>query len=56
MIFFEDKQKIPVLFLGHGSPMNTIGENEFVTGVRDIAITKTKTQSGSLPVGTLGNQ
>lgn len=29
--------KMPVLFLGHGSPMNAIEENEFVTGFRAIA-------------------
>ncbi len=29
--------KMPVLFLGHGSPMNAIAENEFVTGFRNIA-------------------
>ena len=29
--------KMPVLFLGHGSPMNAIEENEFVTGFRTIA-------------------
>lgn len=29
--------KMPVLFLGHGSPMNAISENEFVTGFRNIA-------------------
>lgn len=28
--------KMPVLFLGHGSPMNAIEENEFVQGFRDI--------------------
>ncbi len=28
--------KMPVLFLGHGSPMNAIEENEFVEGFRDI--------------------
>jgi len=27
---------MPVLFLGHGSPMNAIEENEFVTGWRNI--------------------
>jgi len=27
---------MPVLFLGHGSPMNAIEENEFVTGFRNI--------------------
>ncbi|RZS95452.1 4,5-DOPA dioxygenase extradiol [Cecembia calidifontis] len=30
-------QKMPVLFLGHGSPMNAIEENEFVTGFRNVA-------------------
>lgn len=29
--------KMPVLFLGHGSPMNAIEENEFVAGFRNIA-------------------
>lgn len=29
--------KMPVLFLGHGSPMNAIEENEFVSGFRNIA-------------------
>lgn len=29
--------KMPVLFLGHGSPMNAIEENEFVKGFRNIA-------------------
>ena len=28
--------KMPVLFLGHGSPMNAIEENEFVAGFRNI--------------------
>ncbi|MBI3233071.1 MAG: 4,5-DOPA dioxygenase extradiol [Bacteroidetes bacterium] len=30
---------MPVLFLGHGSPMNAIEENEFVTGFRNIGKT-----------------
>lgn len=30
--------KMPVLFLGHGSPMNAIEENEFVNGFRETAI------------------
>jgi 4,5-DOPA dioxygenase extradiol len=29
-------EKMPVLFLGHGSPMNAIEENEFVEGFRKI--------------------
>lgn len=29
-------EKMPVLFLGHGSPMNAIEENEFVTGFRNM--------------------
>jgi 4,5-DOPA dioxygenase extradiol len=28
--------RMPVLFLGHGSPMNALEENEFVTGWRDV--------------------
>lgn len=28
--------KMPVLFLGHGSPMNAIEENEFVKGFRNV--------------------
>jgi len=32
-------EKMPVLFLGHGSPMNAIEENEFVAGFRTIAKT-----------------
>jgi 4,5-DOPA dioxygenase extradiol len=28
---------MPLLFLGHGSPMNAIEENEFVTGFKDLA-------------------
>ncbi len=32
-------RKMPVLFLGHGSPMNAIEENEFVTGFRNVAKT-----------------
>ena len=32
-------EKMPVLFLGHGSPMNAIEENEFVRGFRNIAKT-----------------
>lgn len=31
--------KMPILFLGHGSPMNAIEENEFVKGFRDMATT-----------------
>ena len=34
---FEGTEKMPVLFLGHGSPMNAIEENEFVEGFRKIA-------------------
>ncbi|MBE7442391.1 MAG: 4,5-DOPA dioxygenase extradiol [Flavobacteriales bacterium] len=34
---FDSTVKMPVLFLGHGSPMNAIEENEFVTGFKNIA-------------------
>lgn len=30
--------KMPVLFLGHGSPMNAIEENNFVKGFREMAV------------------
>ena len=36
---FGSTPKMPVLFLGHGSPMNAIEENEFVDGFRNIAQT-----------------
>lgn len=34
--------KMPVLFLGHGSPMNAIEENEFVSGFRQVSQELTK--------------
>jgi 4,5-DOPA dioxygenase extradiol len=39
---FSNTDKMPVLFLGHGSPMNAIEENQFVTGFRDLAKTLPK--------------
>lgn len=33
---FGSTEKMPVLFLGHGSPMNAIEENEFVAGWRNV--------------------
>lgn len=33
----ENTSKMPVLFLGHGSPMNAIEENEFVKGFRNVS-------------------
>lgn len=39
---FVSTEKMPVLFLGHGSPMNAIEENEFVTGWRNIGKTLPK--------------
>ena len=30
-------KQMPVLFLGHGNPMNGIEENEFVAGFREVA-------------------
>ncbi len=33
---FRTTEKMPVLFLGHGSPMNAIEENEFVRGFRKV--------------------
>ncbi|MDD3686964.1 MAG: 4,5-DOPA dioxygenase extradiol [Bacteroidales bacterium] len=37
--------KMPLLFLGHGNPMNAIGENGFVEGFREIAKTIPKPTS-----------
>ncbi len=37
--------KMPVLFLGHGSPMNAIEENEFVRGFKNIAKNISKPKS-----------
>jgi len=36
---FSNTDKMPVLFLGHGSPMNAIEENQFVAGFRVLAKT-----------------
>ena len=33
---FSNTEQMPVLFLGHGSPMNAIEENEFVEGFRNV--------------------
>jgi 4,5-DOPA dioxygenase extradiol len=35
----KSTDKFPVLFIGHGSPMNAIEENEFVTGWRNMGKT-----------------
>lgn len=37
-----NSEKMPLLFLGHGSPMNAIEENEFVAGFRNVAKTLPK--------------
>lgn len=34
---FKTTEKMPVLFLGHGSPMNAIEENQFVAGFREVS-------------------
>jgi 4,5-DOPA dioxygenase extradiol len=39
---YKDTEKMPVLFLGHGSPMNAIEENEFTRGWRTIGQTLPK--------------
>lgn len=36
---FSHSERMPVLFLGHGSPMNAIEENEFVKGFREAGKT-----------------
>jgi 4,5-DOPA dioxygenase extradiol len=42
---FKSTVKMPVLFVGHGSPMNAIEDNEFVTGWRNIGKTIPKTET-----------
>ena len=42
---FKSTAKMPVLFLGHGSPMNAIEENEFVAGFRSIGKSIPKPQA-----------
>ncbi len=39
---FEDTKPMPVLFLGHGNPMNAIDDNEFSKGWADMAKTIAK--------------
>lgn len=39
---FSNTEKMPVLFLGHGSPMNAIEENQFVVNFRNLAKTLPK--------------
>ncbi|CAH9016696.1 hypothetical protein [Candidatus Nitrosacidococcus sp. I8] len=34
---FNSVEKMPILFLGHGSPMNAIEENEFVIEFRNLS-------------------
>jgi 4,5-DOPA dioxygenase extradiol len=36
---FSKTEKMPILFLGHGSPMNAIEENQFVEGFRNVGET-----------------
>jgi 4,5-DOPA dioxygenase extradiol len=35
--YSDNNEKMPVLFLGHGSPMNAVEENEFVAGFRNVS-------------------
>ena len=39
MTFGENTPRMPVLFVGHGNPMNAIEENEFVQGWRNLGKT-----------------
>lgn len=42
---FKPSERMPVLFLGHGSPMNAIEDNEFVQGFRKVATEVPKPQA-----------
>lgn len=39
---FQQTDRMPVLFLGHGNPMNAIEENQFVKGFQQVAETLPK--------------
>ena len=41
-VTFSNTERMPVLFLGHGNPMNAIEENQFVSGFRNISKTLPK--------------
>lgn len=41
----SNTEKMPVLFMGHGSPMNAIEENEFVRGFRETGKSVPKPQA-----------
>src|SRR5688572_8402029 len=41
----QNTDQMPVLFLGHGSPMNAIEENEFVRGFRTVGKSIPKPQA-----------
>jgi hypothetical protein len=47
--------KMPVLFVGHGSPMNAIEENEFSAGWRNARGDTSKTIDDIMCLGTLGD-
>ena len=42
---FQASERMPLLFLGHGSPMNAIEDNQFVKGFRLVAATLPKPQA-----------
>jgi 4,5-DOPA dioxygenase extradiol len=46
---------MPVLFLGHGSPMNAIEDNEFSRGLEGGRENFTKTPGHPMHIGPLGN-
>ena len=43
--FFANTEKMPVLFLGHGSPMNAIEDNQFVAGFKAVSETLPRPQA-----------
>ncbi|WP_345305780.1 hypothetical protein [Candidatus Villigracilis saccharophilus] len=48
-------EKMPVLFVGHGSPMNAIEDNEFTRAWAEAGKGPAKTARNSVHFSTLGH-
>lgn len=52
---FATTQQMPILFLGHGSPMNAIEQNVFNQHWQQIGKSLPKTQCNTMCIGALGD-